>query len=379
MTRSTAENWDQRQFGREGLKTGDFISLLFQAEGASSKRTLSGLVHHVYHKPKAKNQLSAKFHMIREIWVWGPNSAAKHDFTRVKHIHQCIAIQCAEKLGVTFSWGNAFVACPQSACSIMGVKDVSKTVESLDIHHRSTDYAMDDKSFVVKASSDEAILKSKDLIAFSTIWSRLSVAVAIQPIVPIVGPPGTGKTRVSSELIVHFVRHSGKPFWILCTAWTNQAVSVLATVCTKYEFEAEFVLVGARHKKDDRCSLSRVTYLSSFIDDGWLPILESKKHVIVFATIGMLSRQLTDYWSVFNEIVGRFLFLISDEFTQALQANALHILRFLSDHRENQTLRVVVGDPRQLPAYALSEWNQVTCMRGILCNQTPVLLEDQYY
>ena len=316
--------------------------------------------------------------MIREIWLWVSASAAKHDFTSIKHIHQCISIQSSEKLSVALSWGDAFKACPMSACSIMGVKDVSKASESLDIHHRSSDYAMDPKSFVVKASSESAITKSKDLIAFSTIWPQLSGSIASQPIVPIVGPPGTGKTRVSAELLIHFVRNSGKPIWSLCTAWTNQAVFVLADVCTKYGFEAEFVLVGARHQKDDRCTVSGVTYLSSFTDEGWLLLLESTKPVVVLVTIGMLSRPLTEYWTVFNEIVGRFQLMISDEFTQALQANALHLLRFQSDHRENQTLRVVLGDPRQLPAYALCEWNQVTCMRGILCNQKPVLLQDQY-
>ena len=316
--------------------------------------------------------------MIREIWLWVSASAVKHDFTSIKHIHQCISIQSSEKLSVAFSWGTAFMACPMSACSIMGVKDVSKASESLDIHKRSSDYALDAKSFVVKASSDAVIMQSKDLIAFSIIWPQLSGAIPSQPIVPIVGPPGTGKTRVSAELLIHFLRNSGKSIWSLCTAWTNQAVFVLASVCTKYGFEAEFVLVGARHKKDDRSTLDGVTYLSSFIDDGWLLLLESTKPVIVFATLGMLSRPLAEYWSVFNEIVGRFQRMISDEFTQALQANALHILRFQSDYLENQTLRVVLGDPRQLPAYALSEWNQVTCMRGILCNQKPVLLQDQY-
>ena len=359
------------------MKPGDFVSLLIQTCGGS-KRTLTGLVHHVVHKPKAKNAVSPKFHMIRSIWFWVSTSAAKHDVTRIKHIHQCISIQSAEKLSVALSWGDAFKACPMSACSIMGVKDVSEASESLDIHHGSSDYALNPKSFVVKASSESAIATSKHLLAFFSIWPRLCGSIASQPIVPIVGPPGTGKTRVSAELLIHFLRNSEKPIWSFCTAWTNQAVFVLAEVCTRYGFEAEFVLVGARHQKDERSTLPGVTYLSSFTDEGWLPLLQSTKPVVVLVTIGMLSRPLAEYWTVFNEIVGRFKLMISDEFTQALQANALHLLRFQSDHRENQTLRVVLGDPRQLPAYALCEWNQVTCMRGILCNQSPVLLQDQY-
>ena len=366
-----------RQFGRAGLKTGDFINLKVSSENKTSRHTLSGLVHYAAHKQKAKNEVVAKYHMIREIWMWVSATVAKHHFTDIKYIHQCISIQSSEKLQVTLSWGTAFKACPMSACSIMGVKDVSEAVESLDLH-RSTDYAMNEKSFVVQASSGSAIMNSMDLKAFITIWPELSVPIVTQPIVPIVGPPGTGKTRVSAELLIHFLRNCDKPIWSLCTAWTNQAVSVLADVCTKYGFKAEFVLVGTRHQNNDRRTSSGITYLSSFTDEGWQVILRSTKPVVVFATIGMLARPLAEYWTVFNEIVGRFKLIISDEFTQALQANALHLFRFQSDFRENETLRLVLGDPRQLPAYALCEWNQVTCMRGILCNQRPVLLQAQY-
>ena len=109
------------------------------------------------------------------------------------------------------------------------------------------------------------------------------------------------------------------------------------------------MLVGARHQNSNQNSLSGVTYLPSFIDVGWQPLLQSKLPVVVFATIGMLSRPLAEYWTIFNEMVGRFSLLISDEFTQSLQANSLHLLRFQGDFRENQTVRVVLGDPRQGP------------------------------
>ena len=378
MPRFYAAQWGERQFGREGLKAGDFISLLIHTDGAYSRNTLTGLVHHVAYKPKAKNAPVAKYYMIREIWIWVSADTALRDFASIRHIHQCISLQCSEKLNVALAWGDAFMACPRSACSIMGVNDVSKASESLGNHRRSLEYAMDPKSFVVQSTSESAIRDSRDLVAFNTIWPQLSASITRQPIVPIVGPPGTGKTRVAAELLVHFLRNLMKSIWTLCTAWTNQAVYVLAEVCSKYEFKAEIVLVGARHQNAERCQLPGVTYVSSFTDEKWLIILQSENPVVVFATIGILSRPLTDYWTVFNEIVGRFSLIISDEFTQALQANALHILRFQSDFPENQTLRIILGDPRQLPAYALCEWFQITCMRGILCNASPILLQDQY-
>ena len=360
------------------MKAGDFISLLIHTDGASSRNTLAGLVHHVAYKPKARNAPFAKYYMIREIWIWVSASTAWQDFASIRHIHQCISLQCAEKLNVALAWGDAFMACPWSACSIMGVKDVSKACESLRSHRRSSEYAMDSRSFVVRSTNDAAIRDSRDLVAFSTIWPQLSASITRQPIVPIVGPPGTGKTRVAAELLVHFLWNLQQAIWILCTAWTNQAVYVLAEECSKYNFKAEFVLVGSKHQNEKRCPLPGVTYVSSFTDEAWLLLLQSENPVIVFATIGLLSRPLADYWTVFNEIVGRFSLIISDEFTQALQANALHILRFQSDFPENQTLRIILGDPRQLPAYALCEWHQITCMRGILCNASPVLLRDQY-
>ena len=157
MTRFSAEDWEERQFGREGFKAGDVISLLIHAERGPSRRTLTGLVHNVVHKPKPKNAVYPKFNMIRELWVWVSSSAAVHDVSDIKYIHQCISLQCSEKVNVALSWGFSFVACPNSACSIMGVKDVaiaSKTLHmmsgrwvterlsigALEIHKRCNHY-----------------------------------------------------------------------------------------------------------------------------------------------------------------------------------------------------------------------------------------------
>ena len=293
LSRFNADTWDERQFGREGLKAGDVISLLIHAERGPSRRTLTGLVHNVVHKPKPKNAVYPKFNMIRELWVWVSSSAAVHDVSDIRYIHQCISLQCSEKVNVALSWGFSFVACPNSACSIMGVKDVAITSKTLDIHNRSTEYEMNEQSLFVKAFSDEAISKSQHLIAFSIISSKLRISISKQPIVPIVGPPGTGKTRVSAELLSHFIQNSEEPLWCLCTAWTNQAVYVLADACTKTGIKADFVLVGSRHQCDQR-TLTTVTYLSSFNDEGWDLILRSSKSVIIFATIGLLSRPMPE-------------------------------------------------------------------------------------
>ena len=105
--------------------------------------------------------------------------------------------------------------------------------------------------------------------------------------------------------------------------------------------------------------------------------IEESRPVAIFATLSLLARPCTEYPSVFNEIVGRCNVIISDEFTQVLQAKGLHLFRFQQDFREHQCLRFVLGDPKQLPAYALSIWNQITCMRGILSTQRPLSLLDQ--
>ena len=97
----------------------------------------------------------------------------------------------------------------------------------------------------------------------------------------------------------------------------------------------------------------------------------------IFATLSLLSRPCTEYPSAFNDIVGRCNVIISDEFTQVLQAKGLHLFRYQQNFREHQCLRFVLGDLKQLPAYALSFWYQNTCMRGILSTQLPLSLYDQ--
>ena len=108
MTRFSAEEDGERQFGRDGMKNGDFIQLLIEAK-SGSMHTLTGLVHHVFHKPKAKNQPAPQFNRIRGIWLWVSARAVKKDYASLKQIRQCISVQSAEKLSVTLSWGDAIL------------------------------------------------------------------------------------------------------------------------------------------------------------------------------------------------------------------------------------------------------------------------------
>ena len=266
---------EQRKADREGMKSGDFVSLLVKVGEHESTQVLSGLLHHVVSKPK-KKEVPAEFHRIRGFWIWVSSDMWASKASLIYKVEQSICLQTAESLQGTISWSVSCKTCPRSFCAMMGVREVTATAQTLD-RHIPVEYKLDAKSLMGRiCAASEQDETMQDLVALKKVWPELRPLIQNQPIIPISGPPGTGKTRVSSELLMWFLRMYKKVgrqqrMWFLCTAWTNQAVVVLASVFSEYNPECRVVLVGKRHENAPRGD--NVQWIPHFMHNDWNDIV----------------------------------------------------------------------------------------------------------
>ena len=264
-----------RKAGREGMKTGDFLSLVVKVGEHQATQVLSGLLQTVVFKPKRK-EVPAEFHRIRGFWIWVSSEMWASKASLISKVQQSICLQTAESLHGTISWSVACKTCPVSTCAMMGVTEVTATAQTLD-RHIPDEYKLDEKSLMGRICAASVQGETmQDLVALKKVWPELRPLIHNQSIIPISGPPGTGKTRVSSELLMWFLRTykqlcRQQRMWFLCTAWTNQAVVVLASIFSQYNPECRVVLVGHRHENAPRGD--NVKWIPHFMHDDWNDIL----------------------------------------------------------------------------------------------------------
>jgi hypothetical protein len=153
------------------------------------------------------------------------------------------------------------------------------------------------------------------------------------------------------------------------------ATALRKTACTT---NALFVLVTTQAQEDDAHENYDFCLCLGSQNEQWQIVLESEMPVVLCSTFGKLGRLETKFPSFFNKIIGKVRGSISDEFTQTLRAPVLHTYRYFPMNCEQSTFRFAAADPRQLPAYTQTEWNQHTAMRCLMANAPTLVLHDQY-
>ena len=168
--------------------------------------------------------------------------------------------------------------------------------------------------------------------------------------------------------------------WILVTAWTNAAVTHLSNAAKNFGFLDNVITVYLCTRKEEETLQTACDYTLCVASKNaaWKTILESTRPVILFSTISKLGVQPTRHWSTTNSIVGRISAIFSDELTQTLRPPMLSLRRYQSCCKETSSLRSFFGDPRQLPCFAHSAWNQFSCMRTVSVAVQPIILSRQY-
>jgi len=206
-----------------------------------------------------------------------------------------------------------------------------------------------------------------------------------QPFLPIFGPPGTGKTRMSMELLIHIMQHwpsfSPRPLYVLCSTWTRAALEVMLQAFLERSegFQCVCVRLGT---SEDLPQHADVENLRLGPDAEKLRLIEKRVSptvpFVLFGTVGKLSHAVDAYWNAVDVLLGKFQIGIQDEFTQVLGPASLPIPRFYVRSAGNDGLFVVAGDTRQLPAFSHSLFPPSTAMLNILRNHRVVSLDTQY-
>ena len=161
-------------------------------------------------------------------------------YQHVSSVSMATCIQSGDMLKTLVTWSHSFKSCPLSALAVMGEKDIFAKQQILT--------GVADGSYTTQNGSlpkvlyEHLVTNTEFTNAVSPIVSALCASLS-RPLIPIIGPPGTGKTTALTEIsnlcLQLYFKFEWKPNrvpWILITAWKNAAVSVLSDTATKAGF-----------------------------------------------------------------------------------------------------------------------------------------------
>ena len=192
---------------------------------------MTGFVDNVAYKPKSGRHSAPSFHLLRHLWLWVDSALWLDTYVHVASVSMVISIQCGHMLRSLCTWSQSFKCCPLSSLAVMGEPDIFEKHQVLNKNATLT--------YTTKANSLPRFLCDylTNCEGFTKAVSQIVLSLCeslTRPCSPIIGPPGTGKTILLSELLSLFLNMYNKKLWktnrvpwFLITAWTNAAVGVL--------------------------------------------------------------------------------------------------------------------------------------------------------
>ena len=284
-------------------------------------------------------------------------------------------VQTSPTFRATHSWGESFSRQPLMTSSLLRHDD--KSSASFD---RSGGTFV--KMIQTELAKDTNELISKELQPHK---SRLH-EILRQPWLPVVGPPGCGKTSFSTALVRLFVslvspeRIKSECVIIVLTSWTQLATQVLTAACMKRlknKKEVRLFMLGDEWM--DFCSKYENASVVNMKDvEAWKKAVKEPGVLIVSGTVGKFSYVAGSEWTENTTLHGRVLFSIVDEGSTILETNALTLPRYFVDSPESDGVHSYIADNYQLPAFQQSSKPVHTGIYNLIHNHKCLLLDQQF-